>query len=180
MSRINSLFIAIILIIGPQLKSFAQNHPSSFADLAEKLMPSVVNISTTQIITTRNNPFPFEFPPGSPFEDMFKEFGTPQERQSAALGSGFIIEKEGIIVILSSPSGAGKTTLVKALEYEVEFVDYKFTTERAKYLRDLIDQKNDLSSINEPFYTCVYEKWNSGEMPLSEASTICSLKFQQN
>ena len=35
MSRINSLFIAIILIIGPQLKSFAQNHPSSFADLAK-------------------------------------------------------------------------------------------------------------------------------------------------
>ena len=51
---------------------------------------------------------------------------------------------------------------------------------KAKYLRELIDQKNDLSSLNEPFYTCVYEKWNSGEMPLSEASTICSLKFQQN
>ena len=51
---------------------------------------------------------------------------------------------------------------------------------KAKYLRELIDQKNDLSSSNEPFYTCVYEKWNSGEMPLSEASTICSLKFQQN
>ena len=51
---------------------------------------------------------------------------------------------------------------------------------KAKYLRDLIDQKNDLSSLNEPFYTCVYEKWNSGEMPLREANTICSLKFEQN
>ena len=51
---------------------------------------------------------------------------------------------------------------------------------KAKYLREVIDQKNDLSSSNEPFYTCVYEKWNSGEMPLSEASTMCSLKFQQN
>ncbi len=88
MSRINTLFIAIILIIGPQLKSFAQNHPSSFADLAEKLMPSVVNISTTTMVKTQTNPFPFQFPPGSPFEDMFKEFGTPQERPSAALGSG--------------------------------------------------------------------------------------------
>ena len=54
-------------------------------------MPSVVNISTTQTIVTNSNPFPFQFPPGSPFEDMFKEFGAPQERKSSALGSGFII-----------------------------------------------------------------------------------------
>ena len=51
---------------------------------------------------------------------------------------------------------------------------------KAKYLRVLIDQKNDLSSSNEPFYTCVYEKWDSGEMPLAEANTMCSLKFEQN
>ena len=51
---------------------------------------------------------------------------------------------------------------------------------KAKYLRELIDQKNDLSSLNEPFYTCVYEKWNSGEMPLAEANIKCSLKFEQN
>ncbi len=98
MIRINTLFIAIILIIGPQLKLFAQNHPSSFADLAEKLMPSVVNISTTTMVKTQTNPFPFQFPPGSPFGDMFKEFGTPQERPSAALGSGFIIDEKGIVV----------------------------------------------------------------------------------
>ena len=98
MSRINTLFLAIFLIIGPQFKSFAQNHPSSFADLAEKLMPSVVNISTTTMVKTQTNPFPFQFPPGSPFEDMFKEFGTPQERPSAALGSGFIIDEKGIVV----------------------------------------------------------------------------------
>ena len=55
--------------------------PSSFADLAEKLIPSVVNISTTQTVLTNTNPFPFEFPPGSPFEDMFKEFGAPQKRK---------------------------------------------------------------------------------------------------
>ncbi len=51
---------------------------------------------------------------------------------------------------------------------------------KAKYLRELIDQKNDVSGLNEPFYSCVYEKWNSGEMPLSEANATCSLKFQQN
>ena len=51
---------------------------------------------------------------------------------------------------------------------------------KAKYLRGIIDQKNDLSSLNEPFYTCVYEKWNSGEIPLTEANTMCRLKFEQN
>jgi serine protease Do len=61
-------------------------------------MPSVVNISTTQTVVTNTNPFPFQFPPGSPFEDMFKEFGTPQERKSSALGSGFIIDEKGIVV----------------------------------------------------------------------------------
>ncbi len=77
----------------------SQTIPSSFADLAEKLMPSVVNISTTQTVVTNSNPFPgFEFPPGSPFGDMFKEFGTPQERQSSALGSGFIIDEDGIVI----------------------------------------------------------------------------------
>jgi len=65
---------------------------------------------------------------------------------------------------------------------EVMYWLYKkeYLRAKAKYLRELIDQKNDLSSINEPFYTCVYEKWNSGEMPLTEASTICGLKFEQN
>ena len=72
--------------------------PESFADLAEKLMPSVVNISSTQIFKTTSNPFPFQFPPGSPFEDMFKEFNKPTERKATALGSGFIIDKKGIVV----------------------------------------------------------------------------------
>ena len=91
-------FLSIALILTLQLKSLSQEIPSSFADLAERLMPSVVNISTTTTITTQSNPFPFQFPPGSPFEDMFKEFGAPQERKSAALGSGFIIDEKGIVV----------------------------------------------------------------------------------
>jgi len=77
----------------------ANDAPASFADLAERLMPSVVDISTTTTVTTNTNPFPgFQFPPGSPFEDMFKEFGTPQTRKSAALGSGFIIDEKGIVI----------------------------------------------------------------------------------
>jgi len=76
----------------------AKNPPTSFADLAEKLMPSVVNISTTQTIKTQGNPFPFQFPPGSPFEEMFKDFQRPTERKATSLGSGFIIKKNGTIV----------------------------------------------------------------------------------
>ena len=90
--------IISFLIVNINFSLKAASTPSSFADLAEKLMPSVVNISTTQTVVTRSNPFPFEFPPGSPFEDMFKEFGTPQKRKASALGSGFIIDSKGIVV----------------------------------------------------------------------------------
>ena len=98
MKKFKTFLLSIFFILSFEKISFSKNTPESFADLAEKLMPSVVNISTTTIITTQNNPFPFQFPPGSPFEDMFKEFGTPQERKSSALGSGFIIDEKGIVV----------------------------------------------------------------------------------
>ena len=92
-------FLLVLLVsFNFSLLVYAEARPVSFADLAEKVMPSVVNISTTTTITTQANPFPFEFPPGSPFEDMFKDFGTPQKRKSSALGSGFIIDKEGIVI----------------------------------------------------------------------------------
>jgi len=91
----------LILIVLSLPTSFAnaKNIPSSFADLAEKLIPSVVNIASTQIIKTTSNPFKnFQFPPGSPFEDMFKEFNRQTERKATALGSGFIIDRKGIVV----------------------------------------------------------------------------------
>ena len=91
--------LVIFLAMSFATQVFAKDVPVSFADLAERLMPSVVNISTTTTVTTNGNPFPgFKFPPGSPFEDMFKEFGTPQTRKSAALGSGFIIDEKGIVI----------------------------------------------------------------------------------
>ena len=91
-----SLFF--VLIFFPLSAAYSKSVPESFADLAEKLMPSVVNISSTQTVRSSSNPFPFQFPPGSPFEDMFKEFNKPTERKATALGSGFIIDKTGIIV----------------------------------------------------------------------------------
>jgi len=98
MKKLKLAFLTFILAFSFSIQSNSKSAPASFADLAKRLMPSVVNISTTQTVTTNSNQFPFQFPPGSPFEDMFKEFGTPQERKSSALGSGFIIDEKGIVV----------------------------------------------------------------------------------
>ncbi|MDC0078604.1 Do family serine endopeptidase [Candidatus Pelagibacter sp.] len=98
MKKIKLIFITLFFILSSSIQSNSQSVPESFADLAERLMPSVVNISTTQTVVTNTNQLPFTFPPGSPFEDMFKEFGTPKERKSSALGSGFIIDEKGIVV----------------------------------------------------------------------------------
>jgi len=78
--------------------AYSKPVPESFADLADKLMPSVVNISTTQTVRTTTNQFPFQFPPGSPFGEMFKDFERPTERKASSLGSGFIIDAKGTVV----------------------------------------------------------------------------------
>src|SRR5580704_4052276 len=62
----------------PWLAPAAHAHatPDSFADLAERLLPGVVNISSSQLLTAQNRggpDFPV-FPPGSPFEQFFKDF----------------------------------------------------------------------------------------------------------
>jgi len=81
--------------------AFSNDVSKGFSKLAEKSMPSVVNISATTIVETRSQPFPFQFPPGSPFEDFFKEFEQnqgPQKRRSTALGSGFVIKEDGTVI----------------------------------------------------------------------------------
>jgi serine protease Do len=81
--------------------------PNSFADLAGALLPSVVNISTTTKISDKKQAMEMpQFPPGSPFEEFFKDYmekqgqGQQQQpRKAASLGSGFIIDaKKGLIV----------------------------------------------------------------------------------
>ena len=83
----------------------ARDAPESFADLVDKLMPTVVNITTTQNIPQqgqRLRDMP-QLPPGSPFEELFKEFfdrkgGEQQQRRGTSLGSGFIIDGEGYVI----------------------------------------------------------------------------------
>ena len=96
MKKFKIIFLTVVLSLSFITQSYSKPVPESFADLAEKLMPSVVNISTSTTVVTNSNPFPFQLPPGSPLEDMFK--GNPKERQSAALGSGFIIDEKGIVI----------------------------------------------------------------------------------
>ena len=91
-----------IVILLP-LPAPAAEVPETFADLAELLLPSVVNISTTQVVE-RSRPQVPQAPPGSPFEDFFRDFfdrnqseGSPR-RRTTSLGSGFIIDPRGFIV----------------------------------------------------------------------------------
>jgi serine protease Do len=119
------IFIITLILVNFSFLTNANDTPASFADLAERLMPSVVNISTTQTVVTNVNPFPFEFPPGSPFEDMFKDFGTPQKRKAYALGSGFIIDKSGLVVTNNHVIKDAEDILVRIeglREYEAEVI----------------------------------------------------------
>jgi serine protease Do len=125
LTRTLKLICVSIFFVNISSLSFAKDVPASFADLAERLMPSVVNISTTQTVTTNLNPFPFQFPPGSPFEDMFKEFGAPQKRKATALGSGFIIDSKGIVVTNNHVIQGAEDILVRVngdKEYEAAVI----------------------------------------------------------
>jgi serine protease Do len=76
--------------------------PKSFADLAEKVMPAVVNISTISTVRVPGNPFKHFFGPDEgPFGDFFHHFfGDIPDRamKQQSLGSGFIIDKDGYII----------------------------------------------------------------------------------
>ena len=95
-----------------------------FADLAQKLMPSVVNISTTQTVRTTSNQFPFQFPPGSPLEEMFKDFQRPTERKASSLGSGFIIKENGTVITNNHVIAGADDILIKvnSKEYKAEVI----------------------------------------------------------
>ncbi|MEQ9126568.1 MAG: serine protease, partial [Alphaproteobacteria bacterium] len=80
--------------------AMARQPGESFADLAEMALPAVVNISTTQTLSPSDRP---ELPPGTPFEDFFKDFFDrnregQRPQQTSSLGSGFVIDPSGIVV----------------------------------------------------------------------------------
>ena len=100
------LCLSLILLILCSAPNLAKDLPGSFADLVEKLSPAVVNITTTAVVPEREQFSPM-VPRGSPFEEFFRDFmerqqpgdGQPRrQRRGTALGSGFIISPDGLLV----------------------------------------------------------------------------------
>ena len=122
MNILKKIFFVLLILNYSSIQ--AKSVPSSFADLAEKLMPSVVNISTTQTVRTTTNQFPFQFPPGSPFGEMFKDFERPTERKASSLGSGFIIKEEGIVITNNHVIANAEDILIRVgdKEYNAEVI----------------------------------------------------------
>jgi serine protease Do len=115
----SKLFVGfLVLVLAVPAPALAHSGPQGFADLAEKLLPAVVNISTSQTVNPKDEegggaggddqmPPDLQLPPGSPFEEFFKDFmqkhGQELQQQqhrhkATALGSGFIIDPSGYIV----------------------------------------------------------------------------------
>src|SRR5215472_11205869 len=102
-----ALTVAIPLVAAPA----QARGPDNIADVAEKVINAVVNVSTSQSVDNRNSAAPPSLPPGSPFgeffDDLFKNRpGQPGEnpnrpnspRRQNSLGSGFIIDPAGVVV----------------------------------------------------------------------------------
>ncbi|MGH6827284.1 MAG: DegQ family serine endoprotease [Rhizomicrobium sp.] len=92
-------FLAV-LVLG-MFPALARPAPDSFADLAAKLLPTVVNIATTQTLKAPPPSALTNLPPGSPLEDLFKNLLGPnasRPKHVTSLGSGFIIDPAGYIV----------------------------------------------------------------------------------
>ena len=112
-------FLFFIFVSG---MSLGKGMPGSFSDLVEKLSPSVVNITTSSTVPNRQELNP-QLPPGSPFEDLFRDFmdreqnGAPRrQRRGTALGSGFIISADGYVV-------TNNHVIENADQIEIEFFD---------------------------------------------------------
>lgn len=98
--------LAGLLLWSPAADALA---PESFAPIVEQVAPAVVNISATgaprQSPRTQMPPPQFDFPPGTPFGDLFRRFMEPDGRMPAppprpatSLGSGFIVDETGYVV----------------------------------------------------------------------------------
>jgi serine protease Do len=112
--------------------------PPSFTHLAKKASPSVVNISTVKVIKGGGQ-FPLPFGPDDPLRDFFERFfrdQVPKDFRQQALGSGFIIDKEGYIL-------TNNHVVEKADEIKVKLADDQ------EFMAKIIgrDPKTDLALI---------------------------------
>jgi serine protease Do len=98
-----SLVYLMALVVEARCETQFVGFPQSFADLAEKVKPAVVNISTTSKVKMQGNPF--KFFQGEDEEGQFREFFRKffgdipdREMKQQSLGSGFIINSDGLII----------------------------------------------------------------------------------
>ena len=153
---------AFSLVAGPVGAQTAQNAPASmppqgapmsFADLAARLQPAVVNISTKQRVSVRQQ--------ADPLEELFRQFGAPvpeqggpRTRESGSLGSGFIISPDGYIVtnnhLVQSANGSGTVDTVTVT-----------LTNRKEYTARIIgrDQLADLALLKIDDTNLPYVRW---------------------
>lgn len=98
---IRMLMIAVLMLaFALMTPMMASAQPASLAPLAEKISPSVVNITTSTTVSRSTGPQGI-VPEGSPFEDFFRDRNNGPEgspRRSSALGSGFVISEDGYVV----------------------------------------------------------------------------------
>ncbi len=143
----------VLTLLAPALPppAMAQTLPTQgFGDLVERVGPAVVNIQTSrEAVMQEDIPLP-QFPPGSPFEEFFKDFFDREQQQpqrprrGASLGSGFVIDPDGLVV-------TNNHVIAEADEITVAFADGK------EYSAELIgrDQQTDLALLkierDEPF-----------------------------
>ena len=140
-----ALMLGLMLVLAQTLVAQARGVPDSFADLAEKISPSVVNITTsTKVAAPAAGPRP-TVPEGSPFEEFFRDFmdrnnrggeGEGNPRRGQALGSGFVISEDGYIV-------TNNHVIEGADDIEIEF----FSGNRLKAKLVGTDPKTDIALL---------------------------------